>query len=145
MSKIEVGRTYFSHSFNCAQSVAAPFAAEFGLDQATLLRVAAAFGGGVARCGDTCGAAGGALMVIGLRYGTSQPDPVAKERVYERSQEFLARFRERNGAVHCRALLGYDFSLQQDRETIKELKLTHTICPRLVESAIEILEEMLKA
>lgn len=145
MSKSEVGRTCFGQSFNCAQSVAAPFAADFGLEPAVLLRVAAAFGGGVARSGDTCGAVSGALMVIGLRYGASQPDPAAKERTYERSQEFLARFRERNGAVHCRALLGYDFAVPEDRQTIKDLKLTHTICPRLVESAIEILEEMLKA
>ncbi|MGC8779776.1 MAG: C-GCAxxG-C-C family protein [Anaerolineae bacterium] len=145
MSKIEVGRSYFDRSFNCAQSVAAAFAADFGLDAATLLRVAAAFGGGVARSGDICGAASGALMVIGLRYAAAQPDKAAKEHTYERGQEFLARFRARNGALHCRALLGYDFAIPQDRDTIRNLKLTHIVCPRLVESAIEILEEMLKA
>ncbi len=143
MSHIEIARAYFAQNFSCSQAVAAAFAADFGLDAPILLRVAAPFGGGVARSGDTCGAVTGALMVIGLPYGIIRPDPPAKERTYERAQEFMARFRAYNGALHCRDLLGYDFSTPEGRTAIKERKLTHTICPRLVESAVQILEEML--
>ncbi len=143
MSRIDVAQTYFSQGFSCSQAVAAAFAADFGLEPATLLRVAAAFGGGVARSGDTCGAVTGGLMVIGLRYGITQPDPPAKERTYERAREFLARFQARHGAVACRTLLGHDFSTPEGQATIRERKLTHTICPGLVTAAVAILEEML--
>ncbi len=145
MSRVDVAQNYFSQGFSCSQAVAAAFAGDFGLEPATLLRVAAAFGGGVARSGDTCGAVTGGLMVIGLCYGIIQPDPPAKERTYERAREFLARFRARHGAVACRALLGHDFSTAEGQAAIKERRLTHTICPGLVTSAVAILEQMLGA
>ncbi len=143
MSRIEIARAYFAQNFSCSQAVAAAFAADYGLDAPILLRIAAPFGGGVARSGDTCGAVSGALMVIGLRYGITQPDPAAKERTYERAQEFIARFRACNGAVHCRDLLGYDFATPEGRAAIREHKLTHVVCPRLVESAVALLEDLL--
>lgn len=145
MPAIDLARSYFDQGFSCSQAVAAAFAAEFGLDAATMLRVSAMFGGGIARSGDTCGAASGALMVLGLQYGATQPDPAAKERAYEHGREFIARFRARNGAVDCRDLLGHDFATPEGRAAIKELKVTRAICPGLVASAVEILEEMLKA
>ncbi len=145
MSKTDLARSYFEQGFSCSQAVAAAFAAEFGLDGPMMLRIAAAFGGGIARSGDTCGAVSGALMVIGLKHGAIQPDPAAKERTYERAREFIARFQARNGAVDCRDLLGHDFATPEGREAIKELKVTRAICPGLVTSAVEILEEMLKA
>jgi len=39
-----------------------------GLDRETALKVAGAFGAGMARTGGTCGSVTGALMVIGLKY-----------------------------------------------------------------------------
>lgn len=145
MSKVEMAQTYFAQNFSCSQAVAAPFAADFELDPALLLRVAAAFGGGGARTGDTCGAVAGALMVIGLRYGITRPDPPAKERTYERAREFMARFQARHGAIRCRDLLGFDFATPEGQAAIRERKLTRTICPGLVTSAVEILEAMLAA
>jgi C_GCAxxG_C_C family probable redox protein len=145
MPAIDLARSYFDQGFSCSQAVAAAFAAEFDLDAATMLRVASMFGGGIARSGDTCGAASGALMVLGLKYGATQPDPAAKERAYEHGREFIARFQARNGAVDCRDLLGHDFATPEGRAAIKETKITRTVCPGLVASAVEILEEMLKA
>jgi C_GCAxxG_C_C family probable redox protein len=142
MPAIDLARTYFDQGFSCSQAVSAAFAAEFGLDAATMLRVASTFGGGIARSGDTCGAISGALMVLGLKYGATQPDPAAKERAYEHGREFIARFRARNGAVDCRDLLGHDFATPEGRAAIKETKIIRTICPALVASAVEILEEM---
>lgn len=145
MSKTDLARSYFDQGFACSQAVAAAFAAEFGLDAATMLRVGAAFGGGIARSGDTCGAVSGALMALGLKYGATQPDPAAKERAYEHAREFIARFQACNGAVDCRDLLGHDFATPEGRAAIKETKITRAICPGLVVNAVEILEEMLKA
>ncbi|KUK02681.1 MAG: C_GCAxxG_C_C family protein [Thermotoga sp. 50_1627] len=56
----------FKCGFNCAQSVFAAFAPRSGLDESIALRVAAAFGGGMARCNSVCGAVSSGLMVLGL-------------------------------------------------------------------------------
>ena len=67
MSKAEVAVDCFEEGFNCSQAVVSAFAPELGLDRETALRVAAAFGGGMGRTGETCGAVSGALMVIGMQ------------------------------------------------------------------------------
>jgi hypothetical protein len=56
----------FDQGFNCAQSVFVTFAPRFGLDEPSALKIAAAFGGGMSRCGSVCGVFSGALMVLGL-------------------------------------------------------------------------------
>ena len=61
--------TLFDQGYTCGQAVLAAFAAKHGLDRDLALRVACAYGGGVARTGATCGAVNGALMVIGLAHG----------------------------------------------------------------------------
>lgn len=144
MGKIDDARACFDQGFSCSQAVASVFAADFGIDRETLLRVAAPFGGGIARTGGVCGALSGALMILGLRHGSVEADPVAKQRAYEIAHEFVECFRARNGALDCRDLLGEDISTPAGRQAIKDAGLSKTICPRLVESSVEILEEMLK-
>ena len=51
--------------YNCAQSVTVPFADVVGLDEDTMYRMGANFGGGM-KMAATCGAVTGALMVLGL-------------------------------------------------------------------------------
>ena len=94
------------------------------MDQEAALRVAAAFGGGLARSGGPCGAMSGALMVIGLQHGMVSADaPQAKEHTYKIAQEFVERFRSANGAVDCRELLGHDMSTPEGRQAIKAGKI----------------------
>jgi hypothetical protein len=84
-------------------------------------------------------------MVSGLRNGIARPHRAGKNPTYERAAEFMARFRARHGAVRCRELLGHDFATPEGRAAIQERKLTRAICPALVTSAVEILQEMLAA
>lgn len=116
---------------------------ESGLDRDTALRVAGAFGGGMAGTGQTCGAVTGALMVIGLKYGQTQgEDKQAKEKTYALAREFLERFKARNGALLCRELLGYDINTPEGMQAIRDKGLFDSLCPRLVANAVEILEEL---
>lgn len=62
--------------YNCAQGVLVPFAKDLGVDEDTLFRVGANFGGGM-RMGSVCGAVTGALMVLGLA-GADDPATVQK-------------------------------------------------------------------
>jgi C_GCAxxG_C_C family probable redox protein len=144
MTKADIARSCFGQGFSCSQAVFSAYAADYGMDQEAALRVAAAFGGGLARTGGPCGALSGALMVIGLQHGMVSVDaPQAKEHTYRVAQEFVERFRAANGAVDCRDLLGHDMSTPEGRQAIKEGRLTKAICPELVQSATEILDEML--
>jgi C_GCAxxG_C_C family probable redox protein len=115
-----------------------------GLDRETALRVAGAFGGGMARLGETCGALTGGFMVIGLNHGkTTADDDDAREKTYALAQELAKRFKERNGMILCRELLGHDLSTEEGRAAVAEQNLFVTRCPKFVRDAAEILEEIL--
>jgi C_GCAxxG_C_C family probable redox protein len=125
--------------------VLSSFGEEFGLDRELALKVAGAFGGGMARMGETCGAVTGALMVIGLKYGkTKAGDEGVREKTYEVVREFVKRFKSRHGSLLCRELLGYDLSSPGERTAASEKGLFTTLCPQFVRNAAEILEEMIE-
>jgi C_GCAxxG_C_C family probable redox protein len=125
--------------------VLSSFGEEFGLDRERALRVAGAFGGGMARMGETCGAVTGALMVIGLKYGKIKTsDEKAREQTYELVGEFVKRFQSRHGSIVCRELLGYDLSSPDERKAAHDKGLFTTLCPQLVRDAAEILGEILE-
>ena len=120
------------------------YGARFGLDRETALRVAGAFGGGMGRMGETCGAVTGAFMVIGLKHGkTKADDDEAREKTYELVNAFVRLFRERNRTILCRDLLGHDLSTEEGREAVAEQNLILTRCTALVRDAGEILEAIL--
>ena len=60
----------FSNRHNCSQAVFAAFRQADVLDEASALRLATMFGGGLAGAGGgMCGAVSGALMAISMRFG----------------------------------------------------------------------------
>lgn len=142
-TKIQNAVEKFEKGFNCSQAVLSSFSEQFGLDCNTALRIATGFGGGM-KIGETCGAVTGAFMVLGLKYGNTTPeDKETKEKTYEMVIEFTNRFKARNGSVICRELLGCDISTPEGSKVAVEKGLFSSVCPRLVQDAAEILEEML--
>ena len=98
----------------------------------------------MARTGATCGSVTGALMVIGLNHAkTRKDDDDSRERAYAVAQEFMDIFRERNGSLLCRDLLGVDVSTPDGIAEVRKKDLFRTVCPKFVRSAGEILEELL--
>jgi C_GCAxxG_C_C family probable redox protein len=144
MARIESAVSQFSKGFSCSQAVLSTYGPEFGLDEVTALRLGAAFGGGMGRMADTCGAVTGAFMVLGLKHGTTVAgDREGKEQTYQQVREFVQRFRARCGSIVCRDLLEWDISTPEGIDEAKERGLLTTLCPRFVQIAAEILEEML--
>lgn len=134
----------FLGPYTCAQSVFSAFAPQFGLEEATALKIAGAFGAGIAYTGETCGAVTGALMVIGLKHGKASPeDEEAKERCYAKAKMFLERFQARCGALQCRQLIGCDLSKPGEVQSAKAAGIFTERCPAFVAAATEILEEIL--
>lgn len=69
--------------------------------------------------------------------------PEEKATAYQKAEEFMNKFIEKNGTVVCRELLGYDVSKPEDMEKIKELDLFKSTCPKMIQCATEIVAEML--
>jgi C_GCAxxG_C_C family probable redox protein len=134
----------FNSGFNCSQSVAGAYAEDLGLKQADALKMAAAFGGGIGRSGQTCGAVTGALMVLGMKYGMTVADPQAKERMYVIAQSFLKHFAARHGSVLCKELLNADISTVEGRAAMRERNTHAAICSPLIADVTAMLDEMLK-
>lgn len=143
MTKSEKALELFSNNYNCSQAVLTAFASDFGLDEKLALMLGTQFGGG-ARNGEMCGAVSGALMVLGLKYGHYESDNVEqKSRAYAIAAEYTKRFKELNGSIVCRDLLGYDLTKPEDMACIREKNLFGDICPKMIKSAVEVLEGIL--
>ncbi len=143
MTKPERALDLFSKQHNCSQAILAAFGPQEGLAEPDCVRLAAPFGGGIGRLGETCGAVTGAIMVLGLRYGgQTTTDPRAKAAMYERVRDFVARFKARHGSFTCRELLGCDISTPEGFRQVQERNVHQTVCPPLVRTAAELLEEM---
>jgi C_GCAxxG_C_C family probable redox protein len=143
-SKADQAVVCFNNSFNCSQAVFSTYCESLGLDPTIALKIACAFGAGMGYTGETCGAVTGALMLIGLKYGKTRPeDNQAKEKTYALAQEFVKRFRAIHGSVKCKELLPYDISIPEELNKARAEGLFTTVCPKLVQSAAEIIEEIL--
>jgi len=144
MSKVELAVSCFEEGFACSQALLSTYSPQFGLDRETALKVAGAFGGGMGRMGEICGAVTGALMVIGLKHGiTIADDEQSQEKTYSLVNEFVNRFKSRTGSIVCRELLGCDISTAEGMDTAKEKGLFSSICPKYVRDAAETLEQIL--
>ena len=142
MEKPLKAKKRFEQDFSCSQAVFSTLAPEMGLDEETASKIASAFGGGMSRHGEVCGAVTGALMTLGLKYGSTSPDE--EEAIREASQELMRRFKETNGSLLCKELLGYHLIIPKEREKAKESGVFSTVCPLLVHHATELAEEILK-
>lgn len=115
------------------------FAEKYQLSKEHAVRLAAAFGGGIARSGQICGAVSGALLVIGLAHGATLADDVAsRERTYAMVTEFRKQFQSDHGSVVCRELLGVDLGMPGGREAALRDGLFKLKCPIFVRAAVEI-------
>ena len=145
MSRVELAISCFKEGFSCAQALLSTYGIQFGLSRKIALKMASAFGGGMGRMGETCGAVTGALMVLGLKYGrTKAEDRASQKKTDGLGKEFVDKFKSRNESILCKELLCCDISTVEGMITAKEKHLFTTVCPKLVQDAAEILEEILK-
>lgn len=144
MIHIDKANDLFSRKFHCSQAVFLAFAEELGLTEEQALKIGACFVSGM-RKGEVCGACTGALMALGLKYGQAvEYDMDSRKKTNEVTDRFMAEFTEENGSYMCKELLGCDLSTQEGIEMALEKKLFTEFCPKMVESATRIAEEILK-
>lgn len=141
----QYAKNLFLSGYNCSQAVLMAFEDITGLDSGTAAKLASSFGGGMGRMREVCGTVSGALMVLGLACGYSDPkDSDAKKEQYHLVQDFAGRFREENGSIICRQLLaGVSTIPGRDPEERTGDYYKKRPCPDLVWCAAHILDEML--
>lgn len=141
LNRVATSAQLFLDGASCSQAVFAAFAPSMGIESAEALRLAAGLGGGM-RIGGTCGAATGAVLVLGLRFG-GENDVESRSKVTAAVEEFLGTFVERVGAADCPAILGCDFRSEEGKAIVREQGLRESRCLPAVRAAAQILEEML--
>jgi C_GCAxxG_C_C family probable redox protein len=146
-AKTELAKQYHSSGYGCGQAVLAPFAQEYGLSEETALRISTGFGSGMGRLCEVCGALTGAFMVIGLKYGKVVTDGTRygndTETTYRLVAELAKKFKEKNGSIYCRDLIGHDLSDPDERAKVVQMGLFKTTCGKAILDAVELLEETL--
>lgn len=136
----------FKQGYNCSQSVVLAFCDKIGLDEETALKMSSSFGGGMGRLREVCGAVTGMFMVAGMLYSYSDPkDNKTKTEHYKLIQMLANEFREENGFIICRELLGLGAGADKP---VPELRTQEYYkkrpCAELVGCAAKIMEKYIK-
>ena len=146
MTRAEQAREYFKQGYACSQAVALAFADVAGVDEATIAKTMLPFGGGLGRLRLTCGAVSGMIMVLSNKFASTDPnDHEKKKALYALIQKAAGDFREENGSIICRELLG----LSEGVSSPVPEKRTDTYykkrpCAELVHCAAAIAEKYLE-
>lgn len=143
MDRVDTAESLFLARNSCSQAVACAFASVVGLDEREAMRLASGFGGGM-RIGGACGAATGAVLILGLAFD-GDDDAGGRKRVMAEVETFYASFRDRVGAIDCPAILGCDFRSPEGRDFMNEHGLREARCLPAVRAAAQILDEMLES
>lgn len=144
-SRVGYAADLFKSGYNCAQSVFAAYADLFGMDFQMALKMSSAMGGGVGRMREICGAVSAMAMLAGLKEGNDDPEnEEAKAHIYALVREMSGRFREKEGTIICRELLGIEGMEESAKPSVRTAEFYATRpCPRLIAEAAEIIEEVL--
>ena len=99
----------FLDGYNCCQAVLLAFQDIFGVSPETIATVASGFGGGMARMREVCGTVSAMGMAAGFMSPAIHPKNMDERTAnYALVQELAGKFREENGSIVCRELLGLD-------------------------------------
>jgi C_GCAxxG_C_C family probable redox protein len=134
----------FLSGYNCAQAVAVAFTDVTGLTEQQAAKMASAFGGGMGRMREVCGAVSGMLMVLSYVYGYDTPgDDISKKRLYGQVQALAAGFRAENGSIICREILKNPPSDPNPTPRTAEFYAKRP-CAKMVMTAARLLEQFME-
>ena len=107
--RVERAQAYFKAGYNCAQAVVMAFDDVMQMSPDELARLAAPFGGGMGRMREVCGTVSGMTFLAGAIKPSANPSNLEERKEnYALVQLFADRFREENGDIVCRRLLGLE-------------------------------------
>lgn len=145
--RVQSARNYFLEGYNCSQAVLLAYHDITSLNKELAATIAAPFGGGMGRLREVCGAVSGMLMCVGFLYPNADPSSaLAKKENYAAVQDVAEKFRQENGSIICRELLG--LSCRKEEPTPSERTAEYykkRPCVELVAIAARIVGEKINA
>ncbi len=146
MSAPDRAKELFLSGMNCAQAVVCAFADRFGIDEKTAMKFSEGLGGGMSRLRLTCGAVSAMAMAAGLKLGKGEVGDVkTRGAVYAAVQKMAGEFKEKNGSLICRELLGS--ALPKDNGPSPEARTAEYYkkrpCAEYIRDCAEIIERNL--
>ncbi len=147
-SRAEDAVRMFESGYACAQAVFATYADLFGIDRETALRLGGPLSAGIGRMREVCGAVSAMAMISGLQHGYLGPeDGAAKKENYALVREMAARFKEVQGTIICREMLGLPEGVEYEESAEAEVRTPEYYasrpCSNAVRTAARLIEEML--
>jgi C_GCAxxG_C_C family probable redox protein len=113
-------RLFKEEGYNCCQAVVLAYNDIFGIDDSTAAALSSGFGGGMGRMREVCGSVSGMVMLAGLLRPANDPQNKDwRTANYALVQELAGKFREKNGSIVCKELLGL-VPMGSGQTTIKE-------------------------
>ncbi|MBU1698862.1 MAG: C-GCAxxG-C-C family protein [Candidatus Eisenbacteria bacterium] len=144
MNRGEKANSLMQEYGSCCSGVLGAFVTELGLEMDTVAGLGRGMAGGIGGLGHICGAVSGAILAIGLK--TTNKDNIhdmqAGFETMEKVREFVTRFEEQHSSIICKDLIGCDIS-SQEKSAVAMKNGAFANCPKYVESAANILDEML--
>ena len=143
MTHSEKAAELFLQGYNCAQAVAVAFCDVTGLEEKITAKTVSAFGGGMGRLREVCGAVSGMFFVLGHLYGYDSPgDDREKMQLYTRVQALATQFKEINGSIVCREILKNPPSDPNPSPRTAEYYAKRP-CVRMVMTAADLLDDFI--
>lgn len=146
MTRAERAKQYFLDGYNCSQAVALAFADLIDLNENQIAKLTSGFGGGMGRMREVCGSISGATFVISCLRGYDDPKAFdEKTKLYSDIQTVCNKFKDENGSIVCRELLGLsDGASSPTPEKRTDSYYKKRPCAELVECSAQILDDFLK-
>ena len=139
---IEKAQSIFDEGYACSQAVLLAFANDFGMDHQVAKLVSSTFGGGMGRLRQKCGAVTGGFMVLGLKYGNTDPKDMDKKLdAYKKVRELNKYIENIHGTANCNELLLKHATTAE----VEERKHHKIICRQLVGEVAGKVHEMLQS
>ncbi|TFH07464.1 MAG: C_GCAxxG_C_C family protein [Candidatus Thorarchaeota archaeon] len=136
-------KEYFSGKYNCSQSTMKAILVGMKMDFDQIMPLAAGLGAGIAHEGNVCGAVSGAIAALGVIESRVYTDALEqKEAVYASGEEFIRRFKLKNGTIVCDQLTGIKMIDIKARKNASEDGTFSKLCPTFVSDAVRIALEI---
>ena len=141
----KIAKALFKEGYNCCQAVVLAFSDVTNVDKDLALKAPPLLEGGMGRLREVCGALTGTFVVAGVLFGYTNPkDNIGKAKHYEVIQDLAKRFKEENGSLLCRELLGLNITIDSPvPEKRTEEYYKSRPCADIVESAASIMDQLM--
>lgn len=139
--KTSLALSSFQGNANCAQSILLAFAIDEGLTAEQCLMLGSGLGGGVGQKQHICGAINAGAMIIGLRFGNSNPsDTDAKQRATALVAEYMDKCAQSLGSTDCCKILGVDLNDPIAKQKARDAGLFDMVCGKAIKTVCQLLE-----